>query len=126
MHKIRHERMIVRGSNAYFSTWCHRLDLGVQISRVGPTPAQHSSQGEMLPAHRLEQVDADLITEPLARLPSGRFGANDVWSTCAAIAHNPNRGAGHLSGSAWSTTRPPDRQATQPRSAGVRYQARLW
>ena len=42
----------------------------------------------------IEQVFADLIAGPLAHLPSGRFGANDAWLTCAAIAHNLTRAAG--------------------------------
>lgn len=42
---------------------------------------------------------------PLAHLPSGRISANDAWLTCAAIAHNPSRAAGHLAASTWSTAR---------------------
>lgn len=41
----------------------------------------------------VEQVFADLIDGPLAHLPSGRFGANATWLTCAAIAHNLLRAA---------------------------------
>ena len=41
----------------------------------------------------IEQVFADLISGPLARLPSGRFGANGAWLLCAVIAHNLLRGA---------------------------------
>ena len=44
----------------------------------------------------IEQVNADLIDGPLAHLPSGRFSANSAWLTCAAIAHNLLRAAGHL------------------------------
>jgi hypothetical protein len=45
----------------------------------------------------IEQINADLIAGPLAHLPSGRFSANDAWLTCAAIAHNLTRTAGHQS-----------------------------
>lgn len=44
----------------------------------------------------IEQVNADLIAGPLAHLPSGRFNANAAWLTCAGIAHNLTRAAGHL------------------------------
>lgn len=54
----------------------------------------------------IEQVNADLIAGPLAHLPSGHFAANDAWLTCAAIAHNLTRAAGHLAGPAYATARP--------------------
>ncbi len=53
----------------------------------------------------IEQVNADLIAGPLAHLPSGRFSANDAWLTCAAIAHNLTRTAGHLAAGANATAR---------------------
>ena len=46
----------------------------------------------------IETVFADLIDGPLARIPSGRFGANSAWVLCAAIAHNLLRAAGALAG----------------------------
>lgn len=46
----------------------------------------------------IETVFADLIDGPLARIPSGRFGANSAWVLCAAIAHNLLRAAGVLAG----------------------------
>lgn len=54
----------------------------------------------------IEQVNADLIAGPLAHLPSGRFSANDAWLTCAAIAHNLTRAAGHLTAGSYATARP--------------------
>jgi hypothetical protein len=54
----------------------------------------------------IEQINADLIAGPLAHLPSGRFSANDAWLTCAAIAHNLTRTAGHLAAGAYRTARP--------------------
>ena len=53
----------------------------------------------------IEQVNADLIAGPLAHLPSGRFSANDAWLTCAAIAHNLTRAAGHLAAGGYATAR---------------------
>ncbi len=54
----------------------------------------------------IEQVNADLIAGPLAHLPSGQFSANDAWLTCAAIAHNLTRAAGHLAAGTWPDARP--------------------
>lgn len=93
-------------------------------------PAQHPGQEELVPAYRyhavftdspftlvqaeaqhrghaiIEQINADLIAGPLAHLPSGRFSANDAWLTCAAIAHNLTRAAGHLAADTYRTARP--------------------
>ncbi|WP_373235275.1 IS1380 family transposase [Mycobacterium marinum] len=46
----------------------------------------------------IETVFSDMIDGPLARMPSGRFGANSAWILCAAIAHNLLRAAGVLAG----------------------------
>ena len=93
-------------------------------------PTQHPGQGELIAGYRyhavftdspftliqaesqhrghaiIEQVNADLIAGPLAHLPSGRFAANDAWLTCAAIAHNLTRAAGHLAGPGHAAARP--------------------
>lgn len=92
-------------------------------------PDQAPGQEELLPAYRyhavftdspftlvqaesqhrqhavIEQINADLIAGPLAHLPSGRFSANDAWLTCAGIAHNLTRAAGHLAAGVWPTAR---------------------
>jgi hypothetical protein len=92
-------------------------------------PTQAVGQEELLPAYRyhavftdspftliqaeaqhrahavIEQINADLIAGPLTHLPSGRFPANDAWLTCAGIAHNLTRAAGHLAAGAWATAR---------------------
>ncbi|WP_433530325.1 IS1380 family transposase [Micromonospora sp. CA-263727] len=92
-------------------------------------PTQAPGQEELLPAYRyhavftdspftliqaeaqhrhhavIEQVNADLIGGPLAHLPSGRFNANNAWLTCAGIAHNLTRTAGHLAAGTWPTAR---------------------
>lgn len=93
-------------------------------------PTQAAGQEELLPSYRhhavftdspytlvqaeahhrahaiIEQVNADLIAGPLAHLPSGHFAANDAWLTCAAIAHNLTRAAGHLTAGPYPTARP--------------------
>lgn len=93
-------------------------------------PAQIPGQEELLPTYRyhavftdspytlvqaetqhrghaiIEQVNADLIAGALAHLPSGKFNANDAWLTCAAIAHNLTRTAGHLTGATYAHARP--------------------
>jgi hypothetical protein len=46
----------------------------------------------------IETTFADLIDGPLAHIPSGLFGANCAWLTCAVIAHNLLRAAGTLAG----------------------------
>jgi hypothetical protein len=93
-------------------------------------PAQIPGQEELLPTYRyhavftdspftlvqaeaqhrghaiIEQINADLIAGPLAHLPSGKFSANDAWLTCAAIAHNLTRAAGHLAAGAYRSARP--------------------
>jgi hypothetical protein len=46
----------------------------------------------------IETVFSDMIDGPLARMPSGRFGANSAWILCAAIAHNLLRATGVLAG----------------------------
>lgn len=53
----------------------------------------------------IETTFADLIDGPLARIPSGRFGANCAWVLCAAIAHNLLRAAGALAGAAHAVAR---------------------
>ncbi|WP_375371994.1 transposase [Salinispora sp. H7-4] len=92
-------------------------------------PAQAPGQEELLPAYRyhavftdspftlvqaeaqhrqhavIEQINADLIAGPLAHLPSGRFNANAAWLTCAGIAYNLTRAAGHLAAGAWPAAR---------------------
>jgi hypothetical protein len=46
----------------------------------------------------IEQIFADVVSGPLAHLPSGNFNANAAWLACAAIAHNLLRATGCLAG----------------------------
>ena len=109
----------------------HAITARLIVRRVRrDDPAQHPGQGELITGYRyhavftdspftlvqaesqhrghaiIEQVNADLIAGPLAHLPSGHFGANDAWLTCAAITHNLTRAAGHLAGPAYRSARP--------------------
>jgi hypothetical protein len=80
----------------------------------------HTEQGELFPVYRyhavftdsgfdlptteaqhrdhaiIEQVLADLNDSALAHFPSGRFAANAVWLTLAALTHNLLRAVGTL------------------------------
>jgi hypothetical protein len=109
----------------------HQVTARLIVRRIRrDDPAQIPGQEELLPTYRyhavftdspftlvqaesqhrghaiIEQVNADLIAGPLAHLPSGKFSANDAWLTCAAIAHNLTRTAGHLAAGAYTHARP--------------------
>jgi hypothetical protein len=108
----------------------HAVTARLIVRRIrGDNLTQAAGQQELLPAYRyhavltdspftlvqaeaqhrqhavIEQVNADLIGGPLAHLPSGRFSANDAWLTCAGIAHNLTRAAGHLAAGVWPAAR---------------------
>ncbi|MFR9781061.1 IS1380 family transposase [Micromonospora sp. MS34] len=108
----------------------HQVTARLIVRRIRrDDPTQASGQEELLPAYRyhavftdspftltqaeaqhrqhavIEQVNADLIAGPLAHLPSGRFSANDAWLTCAGLAHNLTRAAGHLAAGTWTAAR---------------------
>ena len=53
----------------------------------------------------VETTFADLISGPLAHLPSGKFGANSAWAICAGITHNLLRAVGALAGGACRNAR---------------------
>jgi hypothetical protein len=54
---------------------------------------------------QVEQVLADLVSGPLAHLPSGSFPANAAWLALAAISHNLLRAAGSLASLAYAKAR---------------------
>jgi Transposase DDE domain group 1 len=109
----------------------HQVTARLIVRRIRhDDPAQVPGQGELVTQYRyhavftdspftlvqaetqhrghaiIEQINADLIAGPLAHLPSGRFSANDAWLTCAAIAHNLTRAAGHLAAGTYTHARP--------------------
>jgi hypothetical protein len=53
----------------------------------------------------VEQVFADIISGPIAHLPSGHFAANAAWLSIAAMAHNLLRAAGSLASLAYAKAR---------------------
>jgi Transposase DDE domain group 1 len=86
----RRDRQAGQAQDQLFPTWrCHALftDSPFVLVRVEAAHRGHAV---------IEQVLADLIDGPLAHLPYGDFAANAAWLTCAAIAHNLTRAAGHL------------------------------
>jgi hypothetical protein len=109
----------------------HEITARLIVRRIRcDDPAQIPGQEELIPQYRyhavftdspytlvqaesqhrghaiIEQTNADLIAGALAHLPSGHFNANDAWLTCAAIAHNLTRAAGHLAAGAYRSARP--------------------
>jgi hypothetical protein len=78
------------GQDELFTLWRYHALFTDTPYTLTQAEAQH--RGHAI----IEQVNADLITGPLAHLPSGNFDANAAWLVCAAIAHNLLRTAGHL------------------------------
>lgn len=125
------DAQIAEATYTAFAGTRHAITARLIVRRIRrDDPTQTPGQEELVPAYRyhavftdspytllqaeaqhrqhaiIEQVNADLIAGALAHLPSGHFSANDAWLTCAAIAHNLTRAAGHLAAGAWSTARP--------------------
>jgi hypothetical protein len=79
-----------KGQDELFPTYRYHAVLTDSPFVLVQAEAQH--RGHAI----IEQVNADLISGPLAHLPSGDFHANGAWLACAAIAHNLTRAAGRL------------------------------
>ncbi|WP_406724554.1 IS1380 family transposase [Streptomyces sp. GD-15H] len=78
------------GQSELFAVWRHHAvftDSTFVLTDAEPMHRAHAA---------VEQVFADLEDSALAHLPSGKFTANAVWLTLAAVAHNLTRAAGHL------------------------------
>lgn len=96
----RHDPQQIPGQDELIPTYRYHAVFTDSPYTLVQAEAQHR-------AHAIiEQVNADLIGGPLAHLPSGQFSANDAWLTCAAIAHNLTRTAGHLTAGPYTTARP--------------------
>jgi hypothetical protein len=81
-----------QGQGELFTSWrYHALFTDAPFGTI-QAEAQHRDHAIV------EQVFADLVSGPLAHLPSGHFPANAAWLTCAAMSHNLTRGAGALAG----------------------------
>jgi hypothetical protein len=125
------DAQIAETSYTAFAGTRHQVTARLIVRRIRcDDPAQIPGQEELIPQYRyhavftdspytlvqaesqhrghaiIEQINADLIAGALAHLPSGHFNANDAWLTCAAIAHNLTRAAGHLAAGAYRSARP--------------------
>ena len=125
------DAQIAEASYTAFAGTRHQVTARLIVRRIRcDDPAQIPGQEELIPQYRyhavftdspytlvqaesqhrghaiIEQINADLIAGALAHLPSGHFNANDAWLTCAAIAHNLTRAAGHLAAGGYRSARP--------------------
>ena len=87
------------GQDELFTAWRYHVVFTDSPYILAQAEAQH--RGHAI----IEQTNAELIDGPLAHLPSGDFAANAAWLTCAGIAHNLTRAAGHLASRHHGTAR---------------------
>jgi hypothetical protein len=90
VRRVRERNPAPPGQEELFPTWRYHAFLTDTTLPTVEADLTHR-------AHAIiEQLFADLINGPLAHLPSGRFAANAVWLTLAAMTHNLTRAAGTL------------------------------
>jgi hypothetical protein len=87
------------GQDELFPVWRHHAVFTDSPVQTIQAEAQHRDHAQV------EQVLADLVSGPLAHLPSGSFPANAAWLTLAAISHNLLRAAGSLASLAYAKAR---------------------
>lgn len=91
-------RSIARGVNdarypdALFPAWRYHPFFTYPDEPVTDADITHRRHGI------IETVFSGLIDDPLAHMPSGRFGANGAWILCAAIARSLRRASATPSG----------------------------
>ena len=91
-------RLIVRRvkdqnhQHALFPVWRYHACFTTSEEPLAEAEATHRAHAV------IEHVNDDLKHGPLAHHPSGVFGANAAWLTCAALAFNLTRAAGALAG----------------------------
>jgi hypothetical protein len=78
------------GMDELFPVWRHHAVFTDSPFELIQAEGQH--RGHAI----VEQVFADVISGPIAHLPSGHFAANAAWLSIAAMAHNLLRAAGSL------------------------------
>jgi hypothetical protein len=78
------------GMDELFPVWRYHAVLTDSPFELIEAEAQH--RGHAI----VEQVFADIISGPIAHLPSGHFAANAAWLSIAAMTHNLLRAAGSL------------------------------
>src|SRR3954451_11864511 len=99
VRRVRDLNPAPRGQEELFPLWRHHAFL--TDTDLPTVQADLTHRGHAI----IEQVFADLIDGPLARLPSGRFAANAAWLTLAAMTHNLTRAAGCLAGGRYAPAR---------------------
>ena len=85
-------RKAAEGQDELFTIWRYHALFTDSPFEMIQAEAQHRDHAIV------EQVFADLVSGPLAHLPSGHFPANAAWLALAAICHNLTRAAGCLAG----------------------------
>ena len=85
-------RKAAGGQDELFTIWRYHALFTDSPFETIQAEAQHRDHAIV------EQVFADLVSGPLAHLPSGHFPANAAWLALAAICHNLIRAAGCLAG----------------------------
>jgi hypothetical protein len=83
-------KQVTAGQDELFPVWRYHAVLTDSPFELVQAEGQH--RGHAI----VEQVFADVISGPLAHMPSGVFTANAAWLSTAAIAHNLLRAAGAL------------------------------
>jgi hypothetical protein len=78
------------GTGELFPAWRYHAVLTDSPVELIQAEGQHRDHAIV------EQVFADIVSGPLAHLPSGHFAANAAWLSIAAMAHNLLRAAGSL------------------------------
>jgi hypothetical protein len=92
-------RKAAEGQDELFTIWRYHALFTDSPFEMIQAEAQHRDHAIV------EQVFADLVSGPLAHLPSGHFPANAAWLTLAAICHNLTRAAGCLAGAFFAKAR---------------------
>src|SRR5271169_986450 len=92
-------RKASQGQDELFTIWRYHALFTDSPFETIQAEAQHRDHAIV------EQVFADLVSGPLAHLPSGHFPANAAWLALAAICHNLTRAAGCLAGASGARAR---------------------
>jgi hypothetical protein len=90
VHRIDHH--LAAGQEELFASWRYHAVLTDNPHPLVQAEAEHRGHAV------IELTLADLISGPLAHLPSGRIGANGAWLALAGITHNLTRAAACLAG----------------------------
>jgi hypothetical protein len=81
-------RKASHGQDEMFAVWRHHAPFTDSPLEMIQAEAQHRDHAI------IEQVNADLISGPLAHLPPGDFNANAAWVALAGLSHNLLRATG--------------------------------